>query len=133
LMGGCITARSEPGQGSAFELVLEAGVDGGLRDQDLGEDGAGALRADLRILVAEDNAVNRRIVEALLSPLGAAISFAGNGAEALDLLQTQAFDVVLMDIQMPVMDGVEATRRLRASGGPNAAVPVIALTANVME
>jgi CheY-like chemotaxis protein len=77
--------------------------------------------------------VNRRIVEALLSPLGAAITFAGNGVEALEVLQTQAFDVVLMDIQMPLMDGVEATRRLRASGGPNAGAPVIALTANVME
>jgi CheY-like chemotaxis protein len=133
LMGGRITVRSEPGQGSAFELAIEAEVARGAGDPDPAADGAGALRAGLRILVAEDNAVNRRIVEALLSPLGVAITFAGDGAEALDLLQTQAVDLVLMDIQMPVMDGVEATRRLRASAGPNAGVPVIALTANVME
>jgi signal transduction histidine kinase/CheY-like chemotaxis protein len=133
LMGGRITVRSEPGQGSAFELVLEAEVGDGAGASDPSQDGAVLLRPGLRILVAEDNAVNRRIVEALLSPLGAAITFAGNGAEALAILQTQTFDVVLMDIQMPVVDGVEATRRLRASGGPNAGVPVIALTANVME
>ena len=91
------------------------------------------MSGPIRVLVAEDNAVNRKIVEALLSPLGAAIAFAGNGVETLEVLRRQVFDLVLMDIQMPVMDGVEATRRLRASGGPNAGVPVIALTANVME
>ncbi len=133
LMGGRITVRSEPGQGSAFELMIEVDVGEGLDELDLAADGAGALRADLRILVAEDIAVNRKIVEALLSPLGAAIAFAGNGSEALGVLQTQVFDLVLMDIQMPVMDGVEATRRLRASDGPNTRIPVIALTANVME
>jgi signal transduction histidine kinase/CheY-like chemotaxis protein len=133
LMGGRISVRSEPGEGSAFELVIEAEVGDGAGERDAAADGAGLLRPDLRILVAEDNPVNRRIVEALLSPIGAAITFAGNSAEALAMVQTQTFDVVLMDIQMPVMDGVEATRRLRASGGPNAGVPVIALTANVME
>jgi CheY-like chemotaxis protein len=133
LMGGGIAVRSAPGKGSAFELVIEAEVGDSPGGQALAPPPARALRADLRILVAEDNAVNRRIVEALLSPLGAAITFAGNGVEALEVLQTQAFDVVLMDIQMPLMDGVEATRRLRASGGPNAGAPVIALTANVME
>jgi signal transduction histidine kinase/AmiR/NasT family two-component response regulator len=133
LMGGRITVRSAPGEGSAFELVIEAEVGDGAGVQDAASGSAGLLRPGLRILVAEDNPVNRRIVEALLSPIGAAIAFAGDGAEALGMLQTQAFDVVLMDIQMPVMDGIEATRRLRASGGPNAGVPVIALTANVME
>jgi two-component system, sensor histidine kinase len=133
LMGGRITVLSDPGEGSAFELVIEAEVGEGAEIRDAVLDSADPLRPDLRILVAEDNPVNRRIVEALLSPLGAAITFAGNGAEALDMLQTQSIDVVLMDIQMPVMDGVEATRRLRASGGPNAGAPVIALTANVME
>jgi CheY-like chemotaxis protein len=133
LMGGRITVRSNPGQGSAYELVVEAQVSHGADERDPAADYAGAMRPDLRILVAEDNAVNRKIVEALLSPLGAAIAFAGNGAEALDVLHTQVFDLVLMDIQMPILDGVEATRRLRASDGPNAGIPVIALTANVME
>jgi CheY-like chemotaxis protein len=133
LMGGRITARSEPGRGSVFDLVIEAEVGDGLAGRDAAAEQANAMRPNLRILVAEDNAANRKIVEALLSPLGAAIAFAGNGEEALEILETQAFDVVLMDIQMPVMDGVEATRRLRVSGGLNAGVPVIALTANVLE
>ncbi|MGZ3314771.1 MAG: ATP-binding protein [Caulobacteraceae bacterium] len=133
LMGGRITVRSEPGLGSTFELALEAQVSDEAEGRDALGDQTAAMRPDLRILVAEDNAVNRKIVEALLSPLGPAITFAGNGAEALDVLRTQVFDLVLMDIQMPVLDGVETTRRLRASEGPNAGVPVIALTANVME
>jgi signal transduction histidine kinase/CheY-like chemotaxis protein len=133
LMGGRITARSEPGRGSVFDLVIEAEVGDGLAGRHAAAEQANAMRPNLRILVAEDNAANRKIVEALLSPLGAAIAFAGNGEEALEILETQAFDVVLMDIQMPVMDGVEATRRLRVSGGLNAGVPVIALTANVLE
>jgi signal transduction histidine kinase/ActR/RegA family two-component response regulator len=133
LMGGRITARSARGQGSVFDLVLDVQVAEGVEQSGPTEVPAGAIRPDLRILVVEDNPVNRKIVEALLSPVGAALAFANNGVEALDELKTQAFDLVLMDIQMPVMDGVEATRRLRASGGPNADVPVLALTANVLE
>jgi len=90
-------------------------------------------RQGLRVLVAEDNPVNRKIVSAMLSPLEPAITFAENGAEAIEALRADVFDIVLMDIQMPVMDGVAATRRLRALAGPNARVPVIALTANVLE
>ncbi|HEY4030831.1 MAG TPA: ATP-binding protein [Caulobacteraceae bacterium] len=133
LMGGRITVRSEAGRGSAFELVIEAEVCHAPVESGPVADEADAVRPELRILVAEDNPVNRKIVQALLSPIGAAIAFANNGVEALEVLETQAFDLVLMDIQMPVMDGVEATRRLRASSGPNAGVPVVALTANVME
>jgi CheY-like chemotaxis protein len=133
LMGGAVAARSEPGRGSVFDLTVEAEVGAGVEAPGLARDGTGPALADLRILVAEDNPVNRKIVEALLAPVGAAIAFAGNGVEALEVLGTQAFDLVLMDIQMPVMDGVEATRRLRASGGPNADIPVVALTANVLE
>src|SRR6185312_15440669 len=97
LMGGSIAVRSAPGEGSAFALAIEAEIGDGPGEQALVAAGPDALRPGLRILVAEDNAVNRRIVEALLSPLGAAITFAGNGAEALDVLRTQTFDVVLMD------------------------------------
>ena len=133
LMDGRITVRSEPGYGSTFELAIDVEVGQEAGEHDLAPDADSGLRAHLRILVAEDNPVNRKIVEALLSPIGAALTFAGIGVEALEILQTQTFDVVLMDVQMPVMDGVEATRRLRASAGPNADVPVIALTANVLE
>ena len=84
-----------------------------------------------RILVAEDHPTNQHLLLALLAPLDAAITLTSNGAEALEVLGLVDFDAVLMDVRMPEMDGLEATRRLRASGGPNADVPVTALTANV--
>ncbi|MDB5456092.1 MAG: hybrid sensor histidine kinase/response regulator [Caulobacter sp.] len=85
-----------------------------------------------RILVAEDNPVNRLVIEALLTPLGGEVRMAANGREALTLWETGDFDLVLMDVQMPEMDGVEATRRIRAlealEGRPR--IPIVALSAN---
>ncbi|MGC9457665.1 MAG: ATP-binding protein [Halothiobacillaceae bacterium] len=90
--------------------------------------------AGLRVLVAEDNAVNQKLVRALLSKQGIEPEVVANGEQALERIQAESFDLVLMDCQMPVMDGFEATRRLRAreseTGGR---LPVIALTANAME
>ena len=93
----------------------------------------GVLAPAVRILVAEDNPSNQRIIDFFLRPLGAVVTIVGDGQQALDALSVSPFDLVLMDMQMPVMDGLEATRRLRASSGVNAAIPVLALTANVME
>jgi CheY-like chemotaxis protein len=73
------------------------------------------------------------VIDYFLRPIGAAVTIVNDGQEALEALAQAPFDLVLMDMQMPVMDGLEATRRLRASGGVNANIPVIALTANVME
>lgn len=83
-----------------------------------------------RILVAEDNATNRAVVLAQLRKLGYRASAAANGAEALAALQGSAYDLVLMDCHMPVMDGFEATRRIRASRQPG--IPIVALTADAM-
>jgi signal transduction histidine kinase/DNA-binding response OmpR family regulator len=88
-----------------------------------------------RILVAEDNAVNQQVAKAMLEWLGHHVDLVDNGREALAALQRADYDLVLMDVHMPVMDGYEATRRIRArdiSSGRNAAVPVIALTANAL-
>ncbi|HYE42662.1 MAG TPA: response regulator, partial [Caulobacteraceae bacterium] len=96
-------------------------------------DAASSSLNALRVLVAEDHAVNRRIVGLFLEPLGCRLTMAENGREAVELAEAEAFDVILMDMQMPVMDGPAATRTIRDGGGPNAATPVIALTANALD
>ena len=134
MMGGEITAVSREGLGSSFTLRLPCTVAAGdaTLDADAGED-ALAPRASARILVAEDNLANQRIIDLFLQPIGARVTLVENGQQALDALAAAPFDLVLMDMQMPVLDGLEATRRLRAGGGPNAGIPVLALTANVMQ
>lgn len=86
-------------------------------------------RQGASILVVEDNRVNQMLARKQLSQLGHTASVAENGQEALDILSTQRFDLVLMDIHMPVMDGIEATRQLRARGET---LPILAMTASVI-
>jgi signal transduction histidine kinase/AmiR/NasT family two-component response regulator len=89
--------------------------------------------APVRILVVDDHEINRRAVELVLAPTGASITTAVNGREALDLALVQVFDLIVMDVRMPEMNGREATRQLRAQPGPNRHVPVIAVTADSAE
>ncbi|KQW02890.1 response regulator [Rhizobacter sp. Root1221] len=91
-----------------------------------------ARRNPLRILIAEDNAVNALILTLLLEHMGYRADVAGNGAEAIAALKRQPYDVILMDVQMPVMDGLEATRRIRNEWAPSNCPRIIALTAGVM-
>ncbi|MDP3406147.1 MAG: ATP-binding protein [Brevundimonas sp.] len=84
----------------------------------------------LRVLVVDDHEINRRAVELILTPLGCDIATAADGLLALARCETSVFDVIFMDVRMPELDGRETTRRLRAEGGPNARVPVIAVTAD---
>lgn len=85
------------------------------------------------ILVIEDNPVNQRVVERLLQKDGHTVSLANNGQEGVEAVQNGQFDIVFMDIQMPVMDGVTAAKTIRGLGGQYAKLPIIALTANVMK
>lgn len=135
MMGGTIKVESELGEGSTFRLVLPL-VCGGAAAEITDEADADAgieILHGLRVLVAEDHPVNQRVLELLLSPHGCRLTFCDDGAQAVDLATVQTFDAVLMDMQMPVLDGLEATRRIKAGQGPNAATPVIALTANALD
>ena len=86
----------------------------------------------LRVLVVEDNPVNVLVIEQMLSQSDVLVTVAHDGQECLDLLARSPFDLVLMDLEMPVMNGLEATRTLRALGGALGSIPVIALTGNAM-
>jgi signal transduction histidine kinase/CheY-like chemotaxis protein len=85
-----------------------------------------------RVLVAEDNEINRRVLAGMLRRIGCDVTFAVDGREALQLVEQRQFDLVLMDCQMPEMDGFETARAIRGLGGAKAALPIVALTANVL-
>lgn len=129
LMEGDVTVVSHPRDGAAFTLtvVLATGRPTLLPrviKPDLAQ-GASALR----VLAVDDHEINRRTLALVLQPLGVQLTTASDGLEALERLAVETFDVVLMDVNMPGLDGNEATRRLRASDGPNAATPIIGFSA----
>ncbi|CAN5893093.1 hypothetical protein BH11PSE1_BH11PSE1_14060 [soil metagenome] len=135
LMGGELSVESAPGQGSAFRFTLP------LTPAESAPAAAAKPTAEargaqgvLRILAAEDNPTNQLILRALLEPLDIELEIVGNGREAVEASAARPFDLILMDAQMPEMNGLEATQAIRArermSAGPR--TPIIALTANVM-
>lgn len=130
LMGGRIRAESTLGEGTTFhiDLVLEVSQTGPPTARDDSDDDE--FRA-LKILAVDDNAVNLQVVERMLAMRDHAVFKAASGVEALAMAAEQTFDVVLMDIHMPGMSGIEVLKELRVRAGPNRATPVIALTADV--
>ncbi|MEZ5399976.1 MAG: ATP-binding protein [Bryobacteraceae bacterium] len=137
MMGGSIQVESPAadGRGSrfTFDLPLPEGEAAPVRTA-VPKASAQAHEGPLRVLLAEDNLVNQRVVQGMLERNGHRVMIVANGAEALDLLEQMRFDAVLMDVQMPVMDGFEATEELRRrEAGKGRRTPVIALTANAMK
>jgi CheY-like chemotaxis protein len=110
--------------GPATAAASQVQPDSVPQDSDAGED------RPMRVLVVDDHDINRRAIQLILQPLGCDISTAADGMAALKICEQTAFDLIFMDVRMPELDGRETTRRIRAGTGPNAGVPVIAVTAD---
>jgi len=131
-MGGTIHVRSVVGKGSTFSFTLRfrrpAAI---LKEAESTAPGNTPAPLDgLRVLLAEDNDINQIVATEILKMKGITVDVASNGLEAVDMARSGAYDVILMDIQMPELDGIEATRRIRAFL-PD--IPIIAMTAHTMK
>ena len=133
LMSGELSVQSVPGEGSTFTMVVQvASAATAIANPATEVAGNGAMtRFQARVLVVDDNAVNQQVAKRMLEKLGCTVVLAGDGIEAVDKSADGSFDLVLMDVQMPGMDGLTATRAMRRRAS-TATVPILALTANAI-
>ena len=134
LQGGTISLESEPGVGSVFRFVLPLTIldKGGQKQAAEVPENFTGLEGK-KILIAEDNKINFFVANKFLVSWGISVTHAGDGLLALELLEKEDFDLVLMDLHMPVMDGIEATKIIRKSDNPRIKnIPIVALTAAIM-
>ncbi len=135
-MGGQIDFKSTLGKGSTFwfDLPLKiADAKDAVADDDLDKEEDTPAVSDFRILLAEDNTTNQLVIGNMLERLGCLVDIVSNGLEALDAVQSRPYDIVLMDVSMPEMDGLEATQQIRKLEGKVAKIPIIALTAYALD
>jgi signal transduction histidine kinase/CheY-like chemotaxis protein len=136
LMGGSVAVQSREGQGSTFTVLLAMPRGGTLAPatEQAEQPAAASTSPSLRVLAADDNPTNQKVIAAVLAPLGAQVELVADGAACVEAWRRGGYDIILMDIHMPVMDGVEAARTIRdieaADGRPR--TPIVAVTANAL-
>ncbi|MEI6557534.1 MAG: ATP-binding protein [Rhodospirillaceae bacterium] len=138
LMGGTISVASTVGRGSTFAVVIPFAAPAAAAPASQHQAATAPVRPPpegsrrTRILLAEDNVTNQQVAARMLEKAGYRVDVVADGLEAIEAVRTLPYHLVLMDVQMPELDGVSATRAIRALEGPAATVPIIALTANAM-
>ena len=135
LQGGEITCESEVGRGTTFRIRLPFEHEARASEIEANSDWGKANLVDLRLLVAEDLEVNRMLLRQMLRNTGIVMFEAENGKEVLEVMKVHEVDLILMDLHMPEMDGIEATKRIRQGNvkGVDSEVPIVCLTADVFK
>ncbi len=133
LMDGFIEVESVPGKGASFIVTVPL-ILAKVQQNTVSQNSAAiGKRYNKRVLVAEDNVVNQRVAQKILSKIGIEADIVFDGEAAIEAANNRPYDLIMMDIEMPVVDGLDATRAILAGEGPNKKTPILALTASVME